>query len=84
MLDLVWAFHRTAPHIDDILASRTGASIVPTLPNRADCETRRAPLCHAAVAQRVSLSACPKTATTLVQRRLQKAPRLTNQLLRVH
>jgi hypothetical protein len=85
MNDLVRPFASASPHVDDVLAPRPGSRFVPTLSHRADCKPRRSRHRRRSTeANRVRFRPGPQSTPTLVQRRLQQAPLLANELLGVH
>ncbi len=84
MRDLVRSFAGAASNLDDVLGPGACASLVAPLAHRADRHAGRARHCgHAAPADRVRLGAGPQSTRALVHGRLQQAPLLANQLLRV-
>src|SRR5690606_11260065 len=85
MDDLERPLPSAASNLDDVIRSRSRANLVPSLPNGAARHPRCPRYCgNAPVSHCVRLRARPESTRSLIHGRLQQAPLLANELLRVH
>ena len=83
--DVERAQARAASHFHDVTRMCSSARLVPSLSHRADRHPCRArDRGDTAIAKRVSLGAGPEATRSLIQRRLQQTPLLTNDALSIH